>query len=62
VYFEEGTTVTPFSPFRVAMSNSRTFVGDLTEGQTYTFAVTAVDMSGNEGPLSAPYTVTFKAP
>lgn len=62
VYWDQGTTVDEMGYYRIAMDNSRTFTSELTEGETYTFAVTVSDGSGNQSALSEPYTVTFEAP
>jgi hypothetical protein len=62
VYFEEGTTVNPYSAFRVASKNSYTFTpGALTEGTQYAFAVTFTKSGGTESALSDPLVVEFKA-
>lgn len=59
VYYNTGKSVTKNDYYRVALSNSKTFVGELTEGGEYTFAVTYV-VNDKESALSEPITVAFQ--
>jgi hypothetical protein len=62
VYYDIGKTVTKNGYYRVALKNSYSFVGALTEGEEYTFAVTYTPSGGSESGFSEPLTVLFKAP
>ncbi|MFP4014236.1 MAG: LamG-like jellyroll fold domain-containing protein [Chitinispirillaceae bacterium] len=61
IYFNPGTTVSRNDYYRVSVGNSRTFTTELTEGETYTFAVT-FNTGNSESPFSEPVTVLFEAP
>jgi hypothetical protein len=62
VYYDIGKTVDNNGYYRVALLNSYTLTGVLTEGEEYTFAVCATSRDGIESGLSDPITVLFKAP
>jgi hypothetical protein len=62
VYYDNGKSVTKSGYYRAASKNSYAFVGALTEGEEYTFAVCSIGRDGSESALSAPITLTFRAP
>ena len=61
VYYAAGESVSVDDSYRVSNYTYKTFTSELTEGETYTFAVVASDGS-NESQLSQPLTVTFSRP
>jgi len=63
VYFDKGASVNKDGYYRVAMKNSYTFTpGALSEGETYTFAVTFTGTDDKESALSSSLTVEVVAP
>lgn len=61
IYYNPGSTVSKNDYYRISVGNSRTFTSELTEGETYSFAV-AFNTGSSESPLSEPVTVLFEAP
>lgn len=58
IYYAKGKTVSKDDYYRVSNFTYKTFSSDLSEGETYTFAVITFD-GNEESELSDPLTVTF---